>query len=306
MFSTSDEILIWAKRNSKKKVYKLKLEAEVKERFVQLFNDGVSKILYDNNGETLIPVPFETNYGVSAGEEHFIINTFDLPQEIRDAIDSPDTLVTYMPKNQEGKTEDGFDIRAILIAGKNDNGYYVAGQKFSQRQITIKKSGFNIFLSGDTFVEDKRKFTIAIGEQVDCYFDNSGLIFEKYFDANGVFDLSDYYRSASQSEIDTFAVYDTLNISDLEVFGRSMNSIQMRKKVAKILDLGTLSDVNKIRENARKVDVSINFTADGNKIDLPTDKKELKEIMAFLAEELYPGLFTNNTYLTNSTRQILK
>jgi len=305
MFTTSDEILIWAKRGNKKKVYKLKLEASVKEKFVNLFNQGVRDLMYDENGEELIPVPFETNYGVSTGEEHFVINNFDLPQEIKDAVDTVDTLESYIPKDKNGKTEDGFEIRAILIAGKNESGYYVAGQKFSQRQITVRKRGFGIFLSGNTFVEDTRYFTISIGEQVDCIFANSGLFFEKYFDANGVFDLSEYYRLASQGEIDSFTNSGTLYIVDMELFSKSVNGIQMRKKVAKILDLGTLNDVQKIRANAGKVNVPISFTPDGNKISLPTDKKELRKVMAFLAEELYPGMFTNNTYLTNSTRQIV-
>ena len=305
MFTVSDEILIWAKRNGKKKVYKLKLETNVKEKFVNLFNQGIHQLMYDGNAEELIPIPFETNYGVSAGEEHFVIQNFDLPQEIKDAVDASDTLETYVPKGKDGKTKDGFEIRALLIAGKNENGYYVAGQKFSQRQITVKKRGFGIFLAGDIFIEDNREFVISVGEQVDCVFVNAGLIFEKYFDANGVFDLGDYYRSASQGEIDTFTKYETLYISDLERFSKSVNAIQMRKKVAKILDLGTLNDVKRIRDNAAKVNLPINFTADGNKIDLPVDKKELRKIMAFLAEELYPGMFTNNTYLTNSTRQII-
>ena len=84
----------------------------------------------------------------------------------------------------------------------------------------------------------------------------------------------------------------------------------MRKNVycpfasAKIIDLGTLNDVGKIRTNATKVNVDIAFTDDGSKVKIPEDKKELKKVMAFLAEELYPGLFTNNTYLSNSTRKV--
>ena len=102
----------------------------------------------------------------------------------------------------------------MLIVGKKEQGYCVAGQKFSQRQIAIKKSGFGIFLSGDTFVEDKRKFIISIGEQVDCVYLNQDLIFEKYFDANGIFDLSNYYRLASQGEIDSFTNHEALYIEN--------------------------------------------------------------------------------------------
>lgn len=154
------------------------------------------------------------------------------------------------------------------------------------------------------FVEEQRDFSINIGEKVDCVFTGEGLIFEKYNDANGVFDLGDYYRTASQSEVNQFAASPAFDIEDAGAFERAVASISMRKKIAKIIDLGTLNDVSKIKTNAEKVQIDIDLTDDSSKVKIPDDKKQLKKVMVFLAEELYPGLFTNTTYLSNSTRKV--
>lgn len=304
MFTITDEIFVWAKKGRRNKVYKLNTSASVKQLFIELFNNGVSSLMQDENGEEREHIYFENNYSVTAREENFIIRTFVIPQELINAIDAPDAVENYMPIDEKGKTEDGYEIRAIVIGKKNDQGYYLAGQRFTQRQVMVKPKGFNLLFQHDMFVEERRGFSINIGETVDCVFIGDGLIFEKYIDANGVFDLSEYYRTASQSEVDQFSNSPAFEIDNSDLFARSVAGISMRKKIAKIIDLGTLNDVEMIRTNAAKVNVDIAFAEDGSKVKIPEDKKELKNVMAFLAEELYPGLFTNNTYLSNSTRKV--
>lgn len=304
MFTITDEIFVWAKKGRRNKVYKLNTSASVKQLFIELFNNGVSSLMQDENGEEREHIYFENNYSVTAREENFIIRTFVIPQELINAIDAPDAVENYMPIDEKGKTEDGYEIRAIVIGKKNDQGYYLAGQRFTQRQVMVKPKGFNLLFQHDMFVEERRGFSINIGETVDCVFIGDGLIFEKYNDANGVFDLSEYYRTASQSEVDQFSNSPAFEIDNSDLFARSVAGISMRKKIAKIIDLGTLNDVEMIRTNAAKVNVDIAFAEDGSKVKIPEDKKELKNVMAFLAEELYPGLFTNNTYLSNSTRKV--
>lgn len=304
MFTETDEIFVWTKKGGKNKVYKLKTNANVKHLLVEVFKNGVNSLMQDENGDEREPVPFENNYMVTAQEENFIIKAFTIPQELKDAIDASDVIEDYVPKDEKGRTEEGYEIRAVIIGTKDEQGYYLAGQKFTQRQVIIKPKGYNLLFKDSMFVEENHGFSINIGETVDCVFVVDGLIFEKYNDANGVFDLSDYYRTASQSEVKQFADSPAFDIEDAEDFARAVAGISMRKKIAKIIDLGTLKDVSEIRANATKVKVDIGFTDDGSKVKIPNDKKQLKKVMAFLAEELYPGLFTNTTYLSNSTRKV--
>ena len=153
MFTETDEIFVWAKKGRKNKVYKLKTSASVKQLFIELFNNGINSLMQDDNGDEREPIPFENNYSVTAREENFIIRTFVIPQELRDAIDAPDVVENYKPINAKGKTEDGYDIRAIVIGAKDDQGYYLAGQRFTQRQVVVKPKGFNLLFRQDMFVD---------------------------------------------------------------------------------------------------------------------------------------------------------
>ena len=75
MFTNSDEIIILAIKNSKKKVYKLKLDREAKEEYVNQFNSYVNKLLYDEDNDLKDFHDFETNYSNSE-EENFKIDDF--------------------------------------------------------------------------------------------------------------------------------------------------------------------------------------------------------------------------------------
>lgn len=88
MFTETDEIFVWTKKGGKNKVYKLKTNANVKHLLVDVFNNGVTSLMQDENGDEREPVPFESNYMITKQEENFIIKTFTIPQELKDAIDA--------------------------------------------------------------------------------------------------------------------------------------------------------------------------------------------------------------------------
>ena len=167
MFTETDEIFVWAKKGRKNKVYKLKTSASVKQLFIELFNNGINSLMQDDNGDEREPIPFENNYSVTAREENFIIRTFVIPQELRDAIDAPDVVENYTPIDEKGKTEEGYEIRAIVIGAKDEQGYYLAGQRFTQRQVMVKPKGFNLFFQHDMFVEERQRQEEAYKKELE-------------------------------------------------------------------------------------------------------------------------------------------
>ena len=52
------------------------------------------------------------------------------------------------------------------------------------------------------------------------------------------------------------------------------------------------------------INVGLILNIENDKIILPTKKADLKNLLSFLAEEMYKGLITNTTYFTNSSRII--
>lgn len=78
----------------------------------------------------------------------------------------------------------------------------------------------------------------------------------------------------------------------------------IRRKIAAIDDSGVLknnkaSAIKKLAQNC-----GLEITIENKKIVIPEDKKKLKEILGFLDEEVYKGVFTEDTYITNSKRKM--
>lgn len=238
MFEITNEILVLCTCRGNYSIYKLKLDAESKQKYVGLFNEGADNLLFDAENEERTMVPFTSNYTLSE-DEGFIISNFELLTCVKEALDAPDTLEAYVPLNAQGDARNGHRIKAILIGRKDDdNKYIVAGQKFSKAQILLRKS-FNLFLDGDTFIEPRDRFSIAASEDVDCLFTGDGLLFNNYATANKVFDLSEYYREATEEEIQAFKSNEMFSVSNEEVFTKNVRGITVRKKIARILDMGT-------------------------------------------------------------------
>ena len=85
---------------------------------------------------------------------------------------------------------------------------------------------------------------------------------------------------------------------------QSMADTWIRRKIAVINDSGVLKNnkASKIKRLAKNCGLEI--TVENEKIVIPADKKKLKEILCFLDEEVYKGVFTEDTYITNSKRKM--
>ena len=160
-----------------------------------------------------------------------------------------------------------------------------------------------MYYKDGTFVPENN-FCISLSNDVDCVYYNEKLVFAKYYDANGIFDLKDFYRIATDAEVSRFESIDTILIDESVEFDKKLLSIQKRKKIAKVLDLDTLDDIEKIKQGANDMDYEIKLTDDNKRIIFPSDNKEFDNLLAFLSEEMYPGVITGNKYLCNSTRKL--
>lgn len=63
--------------------------------------------------------------------------------------------------------------------------------------------------------------------------------------------------------------------------------------------IGKASKIKRLAKNC-----GLEITVENEKIVIPADKKKLKEILGFLDEEVYKGVFTEDTYITNSKRKM--
>lgn len=244
-------------------------------------------------------VPFDGSYKPN-DDEGLCITNFHLPEIITDAIRNPLGLQTLVyDKDVE------LDIRAVFVGERtetdNTEVFTVAFQRFRKEQYLSTKK-FNLFFDKDTFILENR-WGIGINDNVDCLFTKADLRFSSYFFARQIFDLSEYYRSATDAEVQSFSANELLKIPDKAQF-QSMADTWIRRKIAAINDSGVLKNnkATKIKKMAQHCGLEV--SVENGKLEMPSDKKKLKEVLGFLDNEVYKGAFSEETYITNSKRKV--
>ena len=234
----------------------------------------------------------------SYGKKH--LAPIQIIDEIKDAIRDPLGTTSY--QKQEGVFP---EIKAVFVGERTENEnserFNIAFQRFRKEQY-ISTRWYNLFFNNDTFFRQD-SFGISISDSIDCFYTNGELQFVSFFFARQVFDLGEYYRSATDGEVTAFASNANLEIEDTDAFGR-MADTGIRRKIAMINDSRVLDEYAASDIAQRAAEVGVSIITNGNRIVLPNDKKQIKVILGFLDEEAYKGPFSQNTYLANSKRQI--
>lgn len=240
-------------------------------------------------------ISFDGNYSPSA-DETLYINDFVLDDMIKDAVEAPAGIDSFVPDEINSDK-----IKAVFVGEICDGKMVIAFQKFKKEQY-ISVRGINLFFDKDTFVQEKR-FGISISDEIDCIYQDGTLFFQSFFMARQVFNLMDYYREATQGEVERFAQMKELALDNAEIFIGQADS-RIRKKIASIMDSKVLEkfSARDIQRIGRRIGFEIEIR--DKKIVIPADKKKLKYILGFLDEEVYKGSFSNATYITNSKRSV--
>lgn len=277
-------------------VYRLEMEAATQQELCVIFSKAKTELF-----EKKSRVIFDGSYKPLT-DEFLTIENFQLPSEIMDAIRDPLGVKSF-------KKENGIfpEIKAVFIGERietdDSEKFNIAFQRFRKEQY-ISPKWYNLFLNENTFSQEKR-CGISIADSIDCFYTDNELQFVSFFYSRQIFDLSGYYRSATDQELASFVTNDALLIEDAESF-KSMANTWIRRKIAMINDSKVLENysASQIKSTALKVDIKIEV--ENKRIKLPNDKESIKLILGFLDEEAYKGPFSKNTYLANSKRQVRK
>lgn len=293
MFQDSSIFVLGAGSHANE-VFRIDVDSDTQAEICKSFSDAKKKLIEEKER-----IVFDGSYKPN-DDEFLVIENFQIIDEIKDAIRDPIGETPY--QSLQG---DYPEIKAIFLGKRteadNSEQFSIAFQRFRKEQY-ISTKWFNLFFNNSTF-QRQRNFGISISDTIDCFYKNGELQFVSFFYARQIFDLGEYYRSATDKEVLSFASNPNLEFEDSEAFSK-MADTWIRRKIAMINDSKVLENfpVADIVRRASKVGVKI--TANGGKIVLPNDKKLVKVILGFLDEEAYKGPFSKNTYLANSKRQV--
>ena len=276
-------------------IYRVEISVKAQKKVASIFNAAVDVIVSKQL------VKFTGSYKPEK-DETLYIDKFDLEKSIRNALRNPMVVEKFVPNN-----ENLSKIRAIFIGTYLETDghekFVVAFQKFRKDQY-FSANKLGLFFDGNTFVPQD-KTIIAVANVVDCLFKDERLIFDSYFYARQIFDLSQYYRIATDADIDFLIKNDKLDFDGEEGKFKISANGWLRRRIAVINDLDVLNNYTVEQINSLAADVGINLNVKNGKIVIPQDAKNLKVVFGFLDEEAYRGPFSGSVLLANSKRAVL-
>lgn len=278
------------------KIFRIDVDVDTQKAICTTFSKAQEKLIADKTR-----IVFDGDYKTQ-DDEFLTIMQFQLPDTIKDAIRDPLGAPSYQKEN------DGFPkIKAVFVGEyiKTDGieKFNIGFQRFRKEQY-ISKRWYNLFFDSNTFFQEKR-FGISISDSIDCYYTEGELQFVSFYFARQIFDLSNYYRLATDNEVTEFVTSDKLSFEDASAFKSTANT-WIRRRIALINDSRILSSysASKIKMSAASVGISVEIRE--RRIIIPNDKEKIKIILSFLDEEAFRGPFSKTTFLVNSKRQIKK
>lgn len=273
-------------------VCRLETDKDTQKAICKSFSDYYQKFTEDKQA-----IKFGGSYKPE-DDEILYIDSFGVDKQILEAIKEPSGVPPFIPAIEE--TE---NIVAVFVGKSDGKDTRIAFQRFRKDQY-ISTSGFNIFFDKNTFIQEKR-YGITIADWVDCVWMNGQLQFASYFITNQIFDLQDYYRTATEKEVDDFTKQAVLCFEEPEAFRRQASGSRIRRMIAEIMDSGVLkkysaSEIKRMTKQKTGVELKVK----NKQLVMPQEREEVKIFFGVLTEGVYKGIFSNETYIANSKRTV--
>ena len=260
--------------------------------------DEVSAI-FENQGNAFFDgvdtiVPFDGRYIPEEGEL-LLINDFADVDGLSNAVDNPLAVDQYDPEFHSLDS-----VKALFMGRVFENNPQILVQLFERRRL-IARSGLAMFFAGNQF----QKMTdsgLSLDTKLLAVIEGDTLKFQSFHFARRVFELSEYFKEATNEEVANFAEHEKLAVGDVASFLESAGP-QVRKKISLISQSAVLENftVQEIVSVATTFQFAINLSEDG-RIQVPTNRTELRRLLRFLDEDYYESPLSRTHFISNSKR----
>jgi len=274
-------------------VRRLRVNQSLQRAMTELFDEQADAFLADG----LERVAFDGGYNVD-DSEIFTISDFELPSDIVDAVKHPSQPDELVLKNMVPRIKSVF--AGQYDADSDDVTLYF--QAFNKARLLV--GGLTILHQGSTF----HKMTepgLTLDTKLVAAYTEGNLYFRSYRSVNGIIDVTEYFKEATNGEIEEVLRHDRLYVDDEAAVLKATDS-WMRKRFSAILASGILNQVTprKMVNRAKKYDLSLDTCRvnDRDALVFPGEKKTMKRLLTFLSEGYFEGELSGRLFQTNSQR----
>lgn len=269
------------------RIRRIQTDQSLQQELISLFNDQVAAFKADKE-----EVEFSDSYTPGQGEI-FCIDDFELSDDIVQALENPlNVSILNLPVDSEEK------IRGIF-GGIWTQGHKLAFfQIFDSRRVLAKK--WAILFSGQTFSK-LDKGGLILDQKLVALVEDEKLFFESFFFARRILKLDQYFKEATDSEIDSFIASALFDVGDADKIKKAADSF-IRKKVAILIKNNALNSLTAAQIQASAQRFNVNVQLSSNKIRFPEDRRSIKELLRVVDEDYFTTPITQRKCLTNSKR----
>lgn len=263
------------------------LQNEVSTMFSEQFNS------FWGSGPELIP--FDGRCSPEQGELLSIADFTDI-DGISEVVDNPLSVAVFDPQ------EHSLDSVKALFKSHTANGKkYVLIQIFERRRL-ISTKRFSMFLSGNTF-QRMNDSGMVFDNKILAVIEGGSLSFKSFHFLRRVFEMTEYFREATNDEVKTFASHKSLLVDDVSEFVNQAGAL-IRNKITLILQSKVLDNFSTIQIVAAAQNFNLNIiTSQDGRIVLPKNNTELMRLLRFLDEDYYESALSQTRYVSKS-RQV--
>ncbi|UXD88370.1 DUF4868 domain-containing protein [Thalassolituus hydrocarboniclasticus] len=281
--------------NPSKRIVKFELSSEVQTELTTYLTS--QETTFDQAEEE---IEFDGKYKPDNGEILFI-NDYDDIDNLSSAVENPLSAEVVDP------TEEFFtEIKALFTGYTTDTGNVkILLQNFDRRRI-ISTNGLSIFHSSNVYKKIEG-IGLTIDHKLTATLENGKLRFFNFHNTRQMFDLSEYYKVATDDDVIEFSNLDIIKSENTEKL-IEMSDSWVRRKISLIHQSGILQNVpiNEMKAVATEFNIPFLTEMDGSDevIKLPNNKSDLKKLLRFLDEDYYKSPLSNTAFVTNSKRAV--
>ena len=280
-------------RDSSRRVLRIPLSAEVQKEVSSTFEMQEKEFRAAAQEE----IAFDGKYKPDEGE-CLSIGDYDDIDNLHGAIANP------LGVPEIAATTGEFEEIKALFSGRSDGTKKIALiQPFDRRKI-ISNKGLSLVHATNVY-KKVEGVGLTLDTRLAAVLEDKKLSFFSFFAARQIFDLTQYYKEATDEDLKVFAA--TVQISDIPNF-IDVSDIWVRRKVALVMQSAILEkiDLEETKKVANVFGIDMKTTVvDGKSVlVLPENKAELKKILRFLDEDYFESSLLSTPHLSNSKRQI--
>ena len=192
-------------------------------------------------------------------------------------------------------------IRGLFTKSEQSEKCIVLVQLFTAAQVLSRR--FPLILRGDAF-RQLREAAFAFGTKLECIIEDERIKFKSFANLRKIIgSMSEHLRAATDEEMRQFAQHDRIEVSDVEAF-IELTDETTRKLVRAVDGAGTLDEYSAYSIVEAAASVGLELESKGDRIVLPMNRGDLKNVVRFLDDGLFEAALTKRRYVTNSKRPV--